>query len=173
MGLANRGDMVAKPFIIRKGKDVTVSYPKDARCVLSTSVEMLGSDIAQVSGSYMREVDSDAAIKVEVNPEKVRDREGSRLEVERNGTLTVTGHDSHGAAFGVLEVSRLIGVSPWEWWADADSEPRNQFELHDGFVREESPSVKYRGIFINDEKGHILQIVPLTEGIVLDQILIY
>lgn len=151
MGLTYCSDAAAKPFRIQKGEDVAVSYPRDARSVLSTSVQMLSGDMAQVFGNAVHVVESDAAVKVEIDPEKVRKREGFRLEVDGYGTLTVTGHDSHGAAFGVLEISRLIGVSPWEWWADAVPEPMEQFELSEGYVQEESPSVRYRGVFINDE----------------------
>lgn len=31
----------------------------------------------------------------------------------------MTGSDNHGLAYGLLEISRLLGVSPWKWWADA------------------------------------------------------
>ncbi|HVZ25576.1 MAG TPA: hypothetical protein VG842_05965, partial [Sediminibacterium sp.] len=32
--------------------------------------------------------------------------------------LVIAGSDKRGAAYGVFELSRLIGVSPWYWWAD-------------------------------------------------------
>ena len=65
--------------------------------------------------------------------------------------LIIAGSDRRGTAYGVFEMSKQIGVSPWVWWADVT--PTHHDEL---FVRPEMsgdgpPSVKYRGIFINDE----------------------
>lgn len=65
--------------------------------------------------------------------------------------LSVTGSDAHGVAYGILEISRLMGVSPWEWWADVTPLKRSSFSLADGYVNEQAPSVEFRGIFINDE----------------------
>jgi hypothetical protein len=36
--------------------------------------------------------------------------------------LVIIGSDRRGTAFGVYEVSQMIGVSPWHWWADATPE---------------------------------------------------
>ncbi len=65
--------------------------------------------------------------------------------------IVIAGSDRRGAAFGLLSISRAIGVSPWYWWADVPVEKEKQLVLKvDKFVSKE-PSVKYRGIFINDE----------------------
>ena len=50
-----------------------------------------------------------------------------------------------------MELSRLIGVSPWEWWADVTPEKKTSFVLSAEYQTLQSPSVEYRGIFINDE----------------------
>ena len=73
------------------------------------------------------------------------------LTVSQDGKLVVAGSDSHGTAYGILEISRLLGVSPWEWWADVTPEKRETFRLSSKFRELQSPSVEYRGIFINDE----------------------
>lgn len=65
--------------------------------------------------------------------------------------LYIIGSDKRGTAYGIMELSRLIGVSPWEWWADAKIERRKSVRLASGFYRAKHPSVKYRGIFLNDE----------------------
>ncbi len=68
-----------------------------------------------------------------------------------DGRLVLTGSDQRGVIYGVYEVSRRIGVSPWYWWADVP--PRRQAELHLPGERFSlgTPHVKYRGFFINDE----------------------
>lgn len=65
--------------------------------------------------------------------------------------LVIVGSDKRGAAYGVFTLSEEIGVSPWYWWADAPVKKReNLFLKKERFVST-SPSVKYRGIFLNDE----------------------
>jgi len=64
--------------------------------------------------------------------------------------LLIAGADKRGTIFGIYELSRRIGVSPWHWWADVPVPKRNALHVAPGrFV--DAPQVKYRGIFINDE----------------------
>ena len=65
--------------------------------------------------------------------------------------LVIVGSDRRGTAFGVYEVSQMIGVSPWHWWADATPERKTNLDFSRGTITSHEPSVKYRGIFINDE----------------------
>ena len=65
--------------------------------------------------------------------------------------LVVFGGTPRGTAYGLFEISKLAGVSPWVWWADI--KPQTKADLFASGVSTTvgSPSVKYRGIFINDE----------------------
>lgn len=65
--------------------------------------------------------------------------------------LVIAGSDRRGTAFGVFEVSRRLGVSPWVWWADAAPRPQAELYLAAGRYVAPPPTVKYRGIFLNDE----------------------
>lgn len=65
--------------------------------------------------------------------------------------LVVAGSDRRGTAFGVFELSQMLGVSPWYWWADVTPEQRKMIFFSRGTIRGGEPSVKYRGIFLNDE----------------------
>ncbi|MFT3739893.1 MAG: glycosyl hydrolase 115 family protein [Breznakibacter sp.] len=69
----------------------------------------------------------------------------------RKNYLFVIGSDPRGAAYGVLELSRLIGVSPWAWWADVTPGKKTKLTLPANYKNSQSPSVQYRGIFLNDE----------------------
>ncbi|HWA25340.1 MAG TPA: glycosyl hydrolase 115 family protein [Lacunisphaera sp.] len=65
--------------------------------------------------------------------------------------LVIVGSDRRGTAFGIYELSQAIGVSPWHWWADVTPERKPTLFVAAGTHRFGPPSVKYRGIFINDE----------------------
>lgn len=65
--------------------------------------------------------------------------------------LVIAGSDRRGTAFGVYELSSQIGVSPWVWWADVRPARHDTLRIASGLRRFGPPSVRYRGIFINDE----------------------
>ena len=65
--------------------------------------------------------------------------------------LLITGSDKRGTAYAVFEFSKQIGVSPWYWWADVPVKKKKEIFFQKGVYNYSSPSVKYRGIFINDE----------------------
>ncbi|GAB3280167.1 hypothetical protein GCM10027347_55220 [Larkinella harenae] len=65
--------------------------------------------------------------------------------------LVVAGNDRRGAAYGVFELSKQFGVSPWYWWADVPMVKRKELYVKSGVTLTDSPKVKYRGIFLNDE----------------------
>lgn len=65
--------------------------------------------------------------------------------------LVIAGSDKRGTAYGVFEISKQIGVSPWYWWADVPVKKKKEIFIQKAVYNSSSPSVKYRGIFINDE----------------------
>lgn len=65
--------------------------------------------------------------------------------------LVIAGSDKRGAAYGVLELSRRLGVNPWHYMADVLPEPKTELSVPAIDYDSPEPSVKYRGIFINDE----------------------
>jgi len=65
--------------------------------------------------------------------------------------LVIAGSDRRGAAYGVFELSKQIGVSPWYWWADVPVKKRPEIFIKQNTIITDAPKVKYRGIFINDE----------------------
>ncbi|KAF1701577.1 glycosyl hydrolase 115 family protein [Pseudoxanthomonas kaohsiungensis] len=77
--------------------------------------------------------------------------------------LLVVGADRRGTAFGLYELSRRIGVSPWIWWADVPPPVRPTLHVAPGrFV--DAPKVRYRGIFINDEEPALGGWIRATYG---------
>lgn len=71
-------------------------------------------------------------------------------------TLLIIGSDRRGTAYGVYELSKQIGVSPWYWWADVPVKKSKSLFVKQGSFFFGPPSVKYRGIFINDEEQGLL-----------------
>lgn len=65
--------------------------------------------------------------------------------------LVIVGSDKRGAIYGIYDVSRAIGVSPWYWWADVPVVRRDHVGVAYGRYVQNSPAVRYRGIFLNDE----------------------
>ena len=73
------------------------------------------------------------------------------IQPMNDGSLVVAGSDKRGTIYGVYEISRRIGVSPWYWWADVPVAKKKTVSWTAGRLVRTSPKVKYRGIFINDE----------------------
>lgn len=65
--------------------------------------------------------------------------------------LVIAGSDPRGAAYGLMDLSRQIGVSPWYWWCDIPVRRQAKVYVTPIAGPSKEPSVKYRGIFINDE----------------------
>ncbi len=65
--------------------------------------------------------------------------------------LVIAGSDRRGTIYGIYQLSELIGVSPWYWWADVPVPQRKLVALRGDLLRQGPPAVKYRGIFLNDE----------------------
>ena len=65
--------------------------------------------------------------------------------------LVIAGSDKRGTIYGIYEMSEQIGVSPWYWWADVPPQHHENLFIKAGTYVQGPPSVKYRGIFINDE----------------------
>ncbi|MBQ7364350.1 MAG: glycosyl hydrolase 115 family protein, partial [Clostridia bacterium] len=87
--------------------------------------------------------------------------ESYRLEVVSDpfddGTIDVAlvifGSDKRGTIYGIYELSAMLGVSPLKYFADSSADPKTSFVLKNDYVFfSDEPSVKYRGIFLNDEE---------------------
>ncbi len=78
--------------------------------------------------------------------------------------LVIAGSDKRGTIYGMFDISERIGVSPWYWWADVPIQHnKNVFMLPGRYVNG-SPSVKYRGIFLNDEWPDLTEWVQSKYG---------
>ena len=125
---------------------ITYSVPKKVEPVVKTALEMWKSDMKQVTG-FTPIASAKPVIKI-VQAKGAAD--GFRIYVKDN-QIIVEGHDGRGTAYGLLELSRMAGVSPWVWWGDVVPEKKERLVMDSNFTTEQQPSVEYRGIFLNDE----------------------
>ena len=79
--------------------------------------------------------------------------------------LVIVGSDKRGTIFGIYDLSEQMGVSPWTWWADVPVEHKTALYAKPGAFRQGPPSVKYRGIFLNDEAPDLTRWVTEKYGL--------
>ena len=68
------------------------------------------------------------------------------------GRVVVLGSNAHGTAYGILELSRLAGVSPWVWWGDVHPARKHYLALADDFLTIQWPSVARRALVVTGKQ---------------------
>lgn len=150
-------------------RPVTFYIQKNVDPVVKVAAEMFAGDMEAVTGkSAVAEKEKTAAIRVlELDKASGTDRkalerqgvpvaelqkkiDGFHISVKGN-QIVIVGANGRGAAYGLLELSRMAGVNPWIWWGDVVPEKKASLTIDDGFATLQGASVEYRGIFINDE----------------------
>ncbi len=155
---------------------VSIVYAKDGRKLDSIAAHLLAKDIQRVSGYLPRvfndlnQASGNVIIIGSIQSELIRKTStslpkallnkwecfGYEVVTGRNNQkvtnmLIIAGSDTRGTAYGVFGISEKIGVSPWYWWADVNPVKKSELVLNiNNFISKE-PSVKFRGIFLNDE----------------------
>lgn len=164
----------ADNFVWYNGQQA-VSYhaPQNASPVVSVALGMFNEDIRQVTGMLPKQAPAQYATIRIVQLDKadnktrkalraagmpiddlLRKQDAFCITVADNSPkqqLLIAGSNGRGTAYGILELSRLAGVSPWVWWSDVTPARQKQLTVASDFKVVQSPSVKYRGIFVNDE----------------------
>lgn len=127
------------PFIVEKNpteKEVVIIGTVDKSNLISQLVENKKIDISTIKGKW-----ESFLVQVVEKPFP---------NVER--ALVIAGSDKRGTIFGIYDLSKQIGVSPWYWWADVPPKKNKNIFIKPGIYISGEPAVKYRGIFINDEE---------------------
>ena len=139
----------------------TIVYHTDDALLVKQMAQVLADDIERVSGIRPQVTNRKAnGATIMIGTVKYtrmhKDLQGSweRYAIDtRDNSLYITGSDARGLAYGVLHVSEAIGVSPWYWFADVPVNKtcaKRVFNYTENYVSS-SPTIKYRGVFINDE----------------------
>lgn len=135
--------------------------------VVDIALDMYNGDMSDVTGkgivekgngtirlyqaNRMSSKDLKSLQKKGIPVEKVADAMDAFCIKVIEGKVFVVGNNGRGVAYGLLELSRQAGVSPWKWWGDVVPQRKESIVMPSGYEKTESPSVAYRGIFINDE----------------------
>ncbi len=152
---------------------ITYNIVDEASPVVHEAVKMFSEDMKIVTGHEPRR-SKKATIELyqldQLKPKTIRrlsnmDVLSSRLMDHtdayyigiKDGRIIIIGNNGRGTAYGLLELSRSAGVSPWIWWGDVQPEQRSSLTYDDHGGMTDSPSVTYRGIFINDEDWSTLR----------------
>lgn len=173
-------DSVSSIFqIVEQGQSIPILFDPNDADVVGICTKSLANDITLITGippelDSLLQTDAKAAIIVgtlgnskpidslvkagKLSTHAIEGKwESFLIQVVENpivGTdraLVITGSDPRGTAFGVFELSKYLGVSPWVYWADVKPVKRKNLSLSIDKIVMGPPSIKYRGIFLNDE----------------------
>lgn len=152
-------------FSFQANKEIVAVINSNEEEVVQTAVGIFGKDYVRVFNGKLKTTGKQGSIYIGTiglkskaenlvgknDVQELQNKHQGFLISVKNGTLIILGSDKIGTAYGVMELSRMMGVSPWEWWADAPVEKKESFTLEEGFRKLDYPAVAHRGIFINDE----------------------
>ena len=140
--------------------EATIVYHKGDASLVKQMAQVLADDIKRVTGTSPKistHKGNGPVIILGTTKFTGRHRElkgtWERYAIDtKEGSVCITGSDARGLAYGVFHVSEAIGVSPWYWFADIPIDKANKrvYDYTENYVSP-TPSIKYRGIFINDE----------------------
>lgn len=140
------------PGVIRAARDLG----DDVRKVTGTASPVLIGNKSAMGNIIVGTIGKSRLIdrlvsKKKIDVSEIKGQWESYLIDVVDGCLVIAGSDKRGTIYGIYEISRQIGVSPWYFWADVPTKHRERLYYTAGRTVQPSPKVKYRGIFINDE----------------------
>ena len=146
-------------------RDVSISYADGEHSCVQIAVANLLRDFEQVTGVKPQRGGNDARVVIGTigsNPQigqwvkqgLLKDLKGKteKYIIKTIGKqLVIAGSDKRGTVYGIYELSRQIGVSPWYYWADVPVVKHPELYVKEGEYTDGEPAVRYRGLFLNDE----------------------
>ena len=156
----------------------TISYSENEYEGVKIAIQNLQSDMQNVLGKapvLQEGTGKKSTILVgtigknkEIDALKLADLKGKRekfiITTTADGQVVIAGSDKRGTIYGVYELSRQLGVSPWYWWADVPAEKQSEAYILKGIYTDGEPAVEFRGIFLNDEAPCLTSWVKNTWG---------
>jgi len=157
---------------LNAGGKVSIYVSADEERGVMLAARQLMDDLRAVCSAQVQLVEQPAEARIVVGTPKIlksyaKQLKGKRemyLLEARDGQLTIVGSDRRGAIFGIYELSRQIGVSPWYFWADVPIERHDALYINNGTYTDGEPAVEWRGLFLNDEAPCLTSWVKNTFG---------
>lgn len=118
-----------------KGKNVVIIGTLGRNRVIDELVKQKKLDVSTIKHGWEQ-----YALKTVEHPAKGIDH-----------ALVIAGCDRRGTAYGAFSLSEAMGVSPLYWWTDVPVKKKSSLYVKALDYTSKAPSIKYRGIFINDE----------------------
>lgn len=113
--------------------------------------EIIHGNSFSKKGIYIGQVSDDLFKAFKNKKELTNQWEKFSIQKEKENLLIV-GSDVRGTVYAIFEITERLGISPWKWWADVHSVKQKSLSLKLSKQKIiSSPSVQYRGIFLNDE----------------------
>lgn len=165
------------PIVSKEGKATDLFYDKSENIAVIRAAKDLQSDIQKVTGKFPNLSTIETSNEFEiiigtVGINKVVDKLISSKKINAKDLkgkwesfvittienskskkqLIIAGSDRRGTIYGIYELSKQLGVSPWYYWNDVPVKKRSSAYILPGYFASGEPKVKYRGIFINDEE---------------------
>ena len=159
-------------------RDVSISYADGEHSCVQIAAANLLRDFEQVTGVKPQRGGNDARVVIGTvgsNPQidqwvkqgLLKDLKGKteKYIIKTIGKqLVIAGSDKRGTVYGIYELSRQIGVSPWYYWADVPVVKHPELYVKEGEYTDGEPAVRYRGLFLNDEAPCLTTWVKNTFG---------
>lgn len=147
---------------------------KDFNAVMGTEPQFIvingeapseSQNLSIIAGTLGQSKAIDALVKQGViDAKQLKGKTEKYVLLVNNGKIIVAGSDRRGTVYGIYEISRQIGVSPWYYWMDAPIKKQSAIYVMNGSYTDGEPAVKYRGIFLNDEAPCLTSWVKNTFG---------
>ena len=157
--------------------DITLGYAASEHSCVQRAAASLATDFEQVTGTRPASSDNPKILIGTVGTNKQIDlwvKQGmlpnlkgktEKFIIKTIGEqLVIAGSDKRGTVYGIYELSRQIGVSPWYFWADVPIEKHADIYIKKGEYTDGEPAVRYRGLFLNDEAPCLTTWVKNTFG---------
>ena len=157
--------------------DITLGYATNEHSCVQRAAASLATDFEQVTGTRPASSDNPKILIGTVGTNKQIDlwvKQGllpnlkgktEKFIIKTIGEqLVIAGSDKRGTVYGIYELSRQIGVSPWYFWADVPIEKHADIYIKKGEYTDGEPAVRYRGLFLNDEAPCLTTWVKNTFG---------
>ena len=156
-------------------KGAVINYSDQENEGVKMAIQNLKTDMAAVFGTASVPFGSTTILigtlgkSKDIDRLKLADLKGKREKfiittLPTANTIIIAGSDRRGTIYGIYELSRQLGVSPWYWWADAPIQKREQAFFIPGTYTDGEPAVEFRGIFLNDEAPCLTSWVKNTWG---------